>query len=197
MAVVGLEDRAQLVEKGGESMNKRFLLISGTVVAALVLAGVIGVTVVSAQDPTPPGDSPFPLGGLHGFGGRGGRHGFGGRGGFGDHGLMGGEWTMFDTMAETLGLTPEELFSKSHGGMTLEEIAEEQGISLEDIEATMAEARTASMQEHIEQAVADGTMTQEQADWMLEGMEQGFFGGGRGFGRRGGSGGCWGSSDEE
>ena len=43
------------------------------------------------------------------------------------------------------------------------------------------------MRDRIAQAVADGTMTQEKADWLLEGLDKGFldgpgFGFGPGFG---------------
>jgi len=39
------------------------------------------------------------------------------------------------------------------------------------------------MKDAIQQAVEDGRMTQEQADWLLEGLEKGYFPMGRGFGR--------------
>jgi hypothetical protein len=50
------------------------------------------------------------------------------------------------------------------------------------------------MEQAIDQAVEDGSLSQEQADWMLEGLEQGFFprgpkGQGFDFGRRWGGGG--------
>lgn len=39
------------------------------------------------------------------------------------------------------------------------------------------------MRARIEQALADGTITQEKADWLLEGLEKGFLDGpGFGFG---------------
>ena len=50
-----------------------------------------------------------------------------------------------------------------------------------------------AMREAIEQAVEDERLTQERADWLLEGLDQGFFPMGRGFGfghsMRGGFGG--------
>jgi hypothetical protein len=88
------------------------------------------------------------------------------RGGFG--GWLGGAWTMFDTAAEALGLTPREFFAESHdSGKSLTEIAEERGEAMRD---------------RIQQGVQDGSMSQEQANWMLQGLDQGFFPGGRGFG---------------
>ena len=115
----------------------------------------------------------------------------GGRGG----GWMGGfrgcppgdhEW-----LAEQLGLTADELQAELEAGKTIAELAEEKGVDLDA-------ARIEGMKERIQQAVEDGTMTQEQADWMLQGLEQGFMPGGRdfGFGGRGGHfrgfGGFWG-----
>ncbi len=155
-------------------MNKKRLIIlaSGTLIA-LLLAGLVGATAVFAQEPTPEPEAPF--------GWRGGGRGWGGFG-RGSFGLGGGQWTMFDAIAEALGLTPEELFAELHSGKSLDEIAEEQGVEMEAIQDAMNAAREAGLREAIEQAVEDGRMTQEQADWLLEGLEQGFFPMGRGFG---------------
>jgi hypothetical protein len=43
------------------------------------------------------------------------------------------------------------------------------------VQDAMNAARGEAMRQAIEQAVEDGNMTQEQADWMLKGLEQGFF----------------------
>jgi hypothetical protein len=151
---------------------------------ALLLAGLVGVSAVFADEPTPEAEAPF--------GGRGGGRGMGGfgRGLFG--GLHGGGWTTFDTAAEALGLTPEEFFAELHAGKTLEEIAEAQGVEMEAVHDALEAAREEAMRESIAQAVEDGRMSQEQADWLLEGLEQGFapMGMGRGFGHGHGRGGC-------
>jgi uncharacterized membrane protein len=154
--------------------KKRILLVSGVALVVLLLAGVIGVTAVSAQESPPGPGIPFAHRMGRGMGG------FGGRGFFGMGG--GGRWTMFDTAAEALGLTPEELFAELHGGKTLEEIAEEQGIEMDVLQEAMGTARVDAMRQAIEQAVEDENMTQEQADWLLEGLEKGFFPRGRGLG---------------
>ncbi len=158
--------------------KKRLVLLSGAALVALLLAGLVGVTIVSAQEPTP--ESPVPFGRRGGGRGMGG---FGGRGMMGGLGVAGGgQWTMFDTAAEALGLTPEEYFAELHAGKSLDEIAEEQGVEVEAVQDAMDAARGEAMQQAIEQAVEDERMSQEQADWMLEGLEQGFFPMGRGFG---------------
>lgn len=88
-----------------------------------------------------------------------------GRGGFGWFG--GDRWTMFDAVAEALGLTPEGLFAELHAGKSLSEVAEAQGVDTE----TLSDALLAARVEAIQQAVEDGTLTQEQADRMLERLE--------------------------
>jgi len=174
--------------------KKRLLLPAGGVLAALLLVGLVGVAVVSAQDPTPEPTAPSDrteagIPGRH-AGGRG-RGGLGlGMFGGGMFGRGGGDrWTMFDTAAEALGLTPEELFAELHSGKSLAEIAEAQGVEMEAVRDALKAAQAEARREAIEQAVEDGKMSQEQADWLLEGLEQGFFPGGRGLG----FGGRWGN----
>jgi len=142
-------------------MKKKLLILAGVALIVLLLAGLAGATFVFAQEPTPP--IPF---GWHG-GGRG-MGGFG-RGGFGWVG--GGQWTMFDTAAEALGLTPEELFAELHAGKSLDEIAEAKGVDVQTVYDAMNAARGEAMQQALQQAVEDGRITQEQADQMIERLE--------------------------
>lgn len=167
-------------------MSKKWLFaLSGAALAALLLVGALGATAALAQEPTPTTDATgatdvtLPPGGPHGGPGRG--------PGCGEPGFLGGhnDWTMFDTAAEALGLTPVELFTELHDGNTLEQIAEARGVAIEDVQAALSAARVEAMRQNIAQAVEDGTMTQAQADWMLEGLEQGFLPMGRGFFGRG------------
>ncbi len=110
-------------------------------------------------------------------------------------GFFGGSTAVFDAQAEALGLTPTGLFEQLHSGKTLSEIAEAQGVDLATVEEAARAAQVQAMKDAIAQAVQDGTMTQAQADWLLEGLEKGyldgpglkFFGGrGMGHGPRGG-----------
>ena len=109
--------------------KKRLVLLSGVALVALLLVGLAGATFVFAQEPTPPVPFGEHGGGWGGFGRYGGGR---GRGGFGWAG--GGQWTMFDTAAEALGLTPEELFAELRADKSLAEIAEEQSIDMEAVE---------------------------------------------------------------
>jgi hypothetical protein len=165
---------------------KKWGLVAGMAggLAALLVVGVVvggvlfAATTASAQETEP---TPGPL--------------WEGRGG-GMFGWDGGSWTIFDTIAEALGLTPDELFTKSHDeGKTVSEIAEEQGVDMQAVQDAVSASRAEAQQQAIEQAVEDGRMTQEQADWLLEGIEKGFHAGGRGMGRGGhmgmGPGGGW------
>lgn len=157
--------------------KRRLLLLSSGVLTALLLVSLVGVSAASAQDPTP--EPKVVLGWRSG--GR-------GKGGFGG-GIFGWErtdqWLVFDAAAEALGLTPEELFTELHAGKSLEEIAEEQGVDIEAVQDAMNASRTEARRQAIEQAVEDGRITQEQADWMLEGLDKGYSLGGRGFGHGG------------
>jgi len=130
---------------------------------ALLLAGLARGTLVFAQELDTETGEPCGFGRGFGWGG--------------------GMWTVFDAAADALGLPPQGLFTELHdAGKSLTEVAEEQGIDTEVLQDAMHAARSEAMQQAIEQAVEDGKLSQEQADWLLEGLEQGFFPGGRGFG---------------
>jgi predicted DNA-binding protein YlxM (UPF0122 family) len=144
--------------------KKRLVLLAGVALIVLLLAGLGGAAFVFAQEPTPP--IPF---GWHG-GGRG-MGGFGGRGMGGFAWSGGGQWTVFDTAAEALGLTPEELFAELHAGKSLDEIAEAKGVDVQTVHDAMNVARDEARKQAIQQAVEDGRMTQGQADQMLERLE--------------------------
>ncbi len=73
-----------------------------------------------------------------------------------------------EVLAEVLGLTTEELQAEFEAGKRLPDLLEELGIEEADLQAAFQAARVA----RIEQAVSDGELTQEQADEMLERMEQ-------------------------
>ena len=138
--------------------NRKTLLISGLLIALLTV-GVIGATTVFAQSPT---DAP-----LHGGRGPGGR-------GLSEAALA--------AAADALNMTTDELSAALQNGQTLEQLAEEAGVDIEDVRAAIQEVRETELRDRIEQAVADGTITQEHADWLLEGLEKGFLGGPGGFG---------------
>jgi hypothetical protein len=151
---------------------KKGLLIGalvGMVVSVLVVAGY-----AFAQTPSPVPQFPF------GQGMMGGRQRGGMMGGYRSdvqHGPM--HEYMEKAMAKALGISEDDLEAALASGKTMWQVAEEKGLTLEQFQKVMLDAR----QEAFKQMVADGVITQAQADWMLSRM------GGQG-GRFGGQGGC-------
>ncbi len=72
------------------------------------------------------------------------------------------------TLASTLDLTVDELHTELHSGKTLAEIAEDQGVSTTAVVDAVVEAATA----RIDDAVADGRLTAEQAATMKAGLRE-------------------------
>jgi hypothetical protein len=107
------------------------------------------------------GAGPRIMGG--GYGARGGRHGaWGGRGG-----LVGGpENSLVAVAAEELGMTTADLLAELQNGESIADVAAEKGVDPQDI----ADAFTEQRAEALLQAVEDGRITQERADWMLDHM---------------------------
>jgi len=75
---------------------------------------------------------------------------------------------MLNAFAEALGITPDEIQAKLADGETMYTIAQAQGLSDEEFTSLMLEARSQALT----QAVTDGSITQEQADWMNQRMQQ-------------------------
>ncbi len=98
-----------------------------------------------------------------------GRQGKGGRGG---HGLLQeivDEDAMKTAVADVLGITVEELEAAKEEGTRLPELAEELGVEMADVEA----AKQAVIEDAVNQAVEDGTITEEQAEQILSGEGRG------------------------
>jgi len=171
-------------------MNSNFVKILVVAVVAVLALGALGLGVAFAQDPTP--NSPFTPGGM--MGGY-----WNQQGGSFDMGAMhnwmtstGGMHTLvWDSLANALGLTSDELTSELNSGKTLVALAEEKGL---DRDALVAELESAH-QAGLAQAVTDGILTQEQADAMLSQMAESYesmidnMGAGAGYGIMGGRGG--------
>jgi hypothetical protein len=77
--------------------------------------------------------------------------------------MRAGAAAISEAVTDLLGLTQDEIHTQRLEGKTLAEIAADQNVTEEQlIDAILAEKTAA-----IEQAVADGDMTQEQADWLI------------------------------
>jgi len=147
-------------------MKKNFGWAIGVLVVALLAVGVFGITTVYADE----GDPPPPT--------------FGGHGPRGPRGLGG---AALEAVAGVLNMEPDEVTAALEEGKTLPELAEAADVDMQEIHDALQAFREESMREHIAQAVEDGTMTQDKADWLLEGLDKGFLDEpGFGFGRGGG-----------
>jgi len=122
---------------------KKTILIVGLVVLAL---GVFGLGVVLAQDVQPPV-------------GRGGM--MGGNGGYGPmHDYV------EEALADKLGITEKDVEDALASGKTMYQIALDNGVKEADVASFLTEVHTAAF----DKAVADGVITREQADFMLQRM---------------------------
>jgi hypothetical protein len=149
---------------------KKTILIVGLVVLAL---GVLGVGIVFAQDAQPPV----------------------GRGGM----MNGGYGPMHDyveeALAAKLGITEKTVEDALASGKTMYQIALDNGVKEADVPALLTEVHKTAF----DKAVADGVITREQADFMLQRMTANGYGsgncpmqngqGGQGYGRGNGYGG--------
>ncbi len=124
--------------------------IAGVVgaVAAVAVAALLGARIAFAQTPEP----------LQGFGPwyRADGHWRGHGGMFGNH------ETMYSAVADTLGISVDELEAAHAEGKHLSELAEELGVDIEQVHAAMQAARAVAF----EDAVANESITQEQVDKM-------------------------------
>ena len=154
-------------------MSKKFkILLTSMLVVSLLTAGLTGTVLAQddgTDDATAPGTGCWP-----------GRMFGGGRGSSGQAGM--------ESIAEALGLTAKELSTQLWGGKTLAELAEKAGIDLQALRDAATAAQMDAMREAIQQAVKEGNMSQAQADWLLEGLDNGYWGG-HSFGGLGGRGG--------
>lgn len=87
----------------------------------------------------------------------------------------GDEQPQLEAMAELLGLTPEELSDQLWGGKTLADLADEAGVSLQELKDAADAARENSVRDAIAEAVENGDISQEQADWLLRGLDEGYW----------------------
>ncbi len=166
---------------------KKITIFTAISVALLVTFAIVGMAFAQTQSPPQPEQ---PNQGMQPWGPGEGAMNFRG-------GMMNGRWnrgagmglpgsygpmheTMISALAEALNLTPEELEARRTAGETMGDIAQEQGLTAEAFQEIMLEARSKALS----QAVADGLITQAQADWMQERMN-GMWSGGYGVGSSG------------
>lgn len=74
---------------------------------------------------------------------------------------------LISAIADATGLTGQEIVQELRAGKTLSELLDEHGVSAD----TVVASAVAQVQETLDQAVANGRLTQEQEDAMLAGLE--------------------------
>lgn len=142
-------------------MSRKTKYVGLTILVLMIAA--LGVSSAFAQTPTPPATTTIPQ--AHG-------------GGFGRGGFCG--QTGLDAAAKALNMTTEELTAQLWGGQTLSGLAEKAGVDIADVQAAVQAACQQAQIDAINQAVTDGKLTRENADWLIEGIEKGYIGGGKG-----------------
>jgi len=85
-----------------------------------------------------------------------------------------GDWKIYDAVAEALKLSPSKLFEQLHGGMTLKQIAENQGVDTKVVQDAVKAARETQARAAIQKALDEGKIAKERADWLLKGLENGW-----------------------
>lgn len=146
-------------------MKKKISIVLGGLLAIAMLFGAASVTTAYAQDGTPA----TPVAGQDGD-----KHGHGGRG-------MGE--TELAAAAQVLGMTADEVSAALKAGKTLEDLAATAGVDIQDVNDAISAVHAEEMRASIAAGVADGSISQEKADWLLEGLDKGFLDGhGFGFG---------------
>lgn len=96
--------------------------------------------------------------------------------------------SMFQQHANLLGVSVDEMKNAWASGKTMRDLAQEKGITDDQLQAKLKEQRLAQMKTHLQTLVDQGVITQTQADqrsaWMSTQAENGKSGRGmgRGFG---------------
>jgi hypothetical protein len=87
-----------------------------------------------------------------------------------------------DAAAKALGMTSADLSTQLQNGKTLSDLATAKGVTLQSVQDAIQSARRAELTAQISQAVTSGQMTQDKANWLLEGLNKGYLDGPDGFG---------------
>ena len=158
---------------------KKILIIAVTIVAVIALGNVLLVSAQGGAQPNqlnaacPTSGYTCPFSGTMPYGVPGGMMGGSMMGGnhaqmhgamMGANGMHEQVWT---AVAKKLGLTYAELNTALQNGQTVAQLAQAKGISLDALKTAALEAMKTSFAELVKQ----GAMTQEQADWMLDHMD--------------------------
>ena len=84
-----------------------------------------------------------------------------------------------DAAAKALKMTSDELKAQLWGGQTLSGLADKAGVDIATVQSAVQAACQQAQIDAINQAVKDGKITQANADWLIEGIQKGYIGGGK------------------
>ena len=168
---------------------KKVLIIAVTIVAVIALGNVLLASAQGGTRPNQPnatcpvsgytcpfsGTTPYGMHGMMGGGiytGTMPMHGYMTRAphcvwcsaGVGANGMHQQVWT---AVATKLGLTYAQLTQAVQNGQTIAQLAETKGVALDDLKEAAKDAITASLADLVKQ----GVMTQAQADWMTDHLD--------------------------
>jgi hypothetical protein len=149
------------------------------IILTMVLVAVVAVTLASVGMANAQGPAQTSGTGTGLTGGRGSRGGSSGGNAMVDESIL--HDYLIAAYAQKLNIPAADLETRLNNGETMAQIAVAQGFTIEQTRTLMVEARTQA----IDQALKDGKLTQEQADWMKQistrQMAGGQTGGGRGM----------------
>jgi hypothetical protein len=147
------------------SRFKKYVVLATLVaiVAALGISSAASAQSSTTPTPTAPTASTAQTAPRGGFGfGRGGLH----------------SQAALEAAAKALGMTADELSAQLWGGKTLADIADAKGVDIAVVKTAVEAALKAETKTAIQDAVTAGTLTQAKADWLLEGLDKGYWGAG-------------------
>ncbi len=161
---------------------KKGLIIAVTIVAVIALGNVILASAQGSNLPIPPAACPngytCPFSGTLPY------RGMMGGGNYGQmHGAMmaagGMHQQVWTAVAQKLGMTYDQLTQALQSGQTFAQLAATKGVSLDDLK----QAAITAMKNSLAGLVQQGVITQAQADWMADHMDDmPMFNLGQGFG---------------
>jgi len=85
----------------------------------------------------------------------------------------------WESLAEFLGLTQDELRDQFKDGKTPQELADDAGLDIEKFQDSMQETWEENFKTRIQEKIDNGDITEDHGDWLLEGLEKGFLKGNR------------------
>ncbi len=87
-------------------------------------------------------------------------------------------WQVFDAVANALNLTPDQLFQQLHGGKTVAQVAQAQGVSPQAVRDAARVAGQAARQDALRKAIDNaeqaGKISPDQANWLRQGLAKGW-----------------------